>query len=179
MVRGDDAVLASNTSSLSIARLAAATTRPERVIGLHFFNPVPVMPLVEVVNLPSTAPAVPPWVEAFLTGHLGKTVVRSGDEPGFVVNALLLPYLLSAVRLVESGRADAEDVDTGMVLGCGHPMGPLRLADLVGLDTLAAMACRLHADTDDPALRPPPLLLGMVERGLLGRKSGRGFYEYP
>lgn len=174
----DDAVLASTTSAITITRLARATTRPQRVIGVHFFNPVAAMPLVEVVPTLLTDDAVRRRVEAFLTDRLGKVSIPSGDRSGFVVNALLVPYLVAAVRMVESGFASAEDVDRGMQLGCGHPMGPLRLCDMVGLDVVAAAADALYREFREPLYAPSPLLSRMVESGLLGRKAGRGFYEY-
>ncbi|MEH0573882.1 MULTISPECIES: 3-hydroxybutyryl-CoA dehydrogenase [Streptomyces] len=174
----EDALLATNTSSLPIMRLGMATARPHQVIGVHFFNPVPVLELVEIVPSLLTAPQTQSRAEEFVTRVLGKKTIRAQDRAGFVVNALLVPYLLSAIRMLESGHARAEDIDTGMVLGCVHPMGPLSLADLIGLDTLAAIAEAMYADFKDPLHAPPPLLLRMVEAGLLGRKSGRGFHEY-
>jgi 3-hydroxybutyryl-CoA dehydrogenase len=174
----DDAVLASTTSSLPISRLAAATSNPSRVLGVHFFNPVPVLPLVELVAAVLTDPATVDTVESFVTTVLGKTAIRTPDRAGFVVNALLFPYLLSAIRMVESGVATAEVVDRGMEQGCAHPMGPLRLADLIGLDTTVFIAEALHTEFREPVYAPPSLLLRMVESGLLGRKSGRGFYSY-
>ena len=173
-----DAVIASNTSSLSIERLAQATSRPGQVVGTHFFNPVPVMPLVEVVASPLTAEHTRLRIESFVAGRLGKQVIRSSDRPGFVVNALLVPLLLGAIRMVESGHAEADDVDRGMTLGCGHPMGPLALADFTGLDTLAAVAQTLYDETGIGHYEPPPLLLRMVEAGELGTKTGRGFHTY-
>ena len=173
-----NAILASNTSSIPIARLGAATTRPEKVLGMHFFNPATVQKLVEVIPSQLTADDTVDRVTEFATGVLGKTVVRAKDRAGFVVNALLVPYLLSAIRMVEAGHASAEDVDTGMVLGCAHPMGPLALTDLVGLDTTMAVAESLYAEYAEPTFAPPPLLRRMVESGMLGRKSGRGFYRY-
>ncbi|NUP20139.1 MAG: 3-hydroxybutyryl-CoA dehydrogenase [Streptomyces sp.] len=172
------AVLATNTSSLPVMRLAMATGRADRVVGLHFFNPVPVLPLIEVVTSLHTAPETAAAVEEFATGVLGKTVVRSRDRAGFVVNALLVPYLLAAIRMAESGFATAADIDAGMELGCAHPMGPLRLADLIGLDTVASIAESLYDEFREPLYAPPPLLQRMVEAGLLGRKSGRGFHMY-
>ncbi|SEP62919.1 3-hydroxyacyl-CoA dehydrogenase [Streptomyces sp. yr375] len=174
----EDALLASNTSSLPIMKLGMATTRPHQVIGVHFFNPVPVLELVEIVPSLLTAPQTQVRAEEFVTEVLGKKVIRAQDRAGFVVNALLVPYLLSAIRMLESGHASAEDIDTGMVLGCAHPMGPLSLADLIGLDTLTAIAEAMYADFKDPLHAPPPLLLRMVEAGLLGRKSGRGFHDH-
>ncbi|MEV6836933.1 3-hydroxybutyryl-CoA dehydrogenase [Streptomyces sp. NPDC051133] len=178
VVGGDDTVLATNTSSIPVIRLAAATARPERVVGVHFFNPVPVLRLVELVPSLLTSPATAARAEAFVTGALGKEVVRTRDKAGFVVNALLVPYLLAAVRMVESGSASVEDIDRGMVLGCAHPLGPLALTDLIGLDTTRAIAESLYAEFREPQYAPPPLLSRMVEAGLLGRKSGRGFHAY-
>ncbi|RLV10368.1 3-hydroxybutyryl-CoA dehydrogenase [Streptomyces griseocarneus] len=178
IVEDPEAILATNTSSIPVMRLGMATRRADRVVGLHFFNPVPVLPLVEVVSSLHTAAGTVEAVEAFATGALGKTVVRSQDRAGFVVNALLIPYLLSAIRMAESGFATATDLDTGMELGCAHPMGPLRLADLIGLDTVASIAESLYEEFKEPLYAPPPLLLRMVEAGLLGRKSGRGFHTY-
>lgn len=172
------AILASNTSAIPIMRLGMATGRADRVVGLHFFNPVPVLPLVEIVSSLHTAAETLDTAGAFVRDTLGKTAIRSRDRSGFVVNALLVPYLLAAIRMAESGFATAEDVDTGMELGCAHPMGPLRLADLIGLDTVAAIAESLYAEFKEPLYAPPPLLRRMVEAGLLGRKSGRGFHSY-
>ncbi|MBB5779168.1 3-hydroxybutyryl-CoA dehydrogenase [Nonomuraea jabiensis] len=173
-----DAILASNTSSIPIIRLARATSRPAQVIGVHFFNPVPALPLVELIGSLLTADETYARAESFVAGTLGKQVIRSQDRAGFVVNALLIPFLLSAVRMVESGFARADVVDRGMVLGCSHPMGPLKLADLIGLDTVASIAEALYEEFKEPLYTPPPLLLRMVEGGLLGKKTGRGFYEY-
>ncbi|MEU0392249.1 3-hydroxybutyryl-CoA dehydrogenase [Streptomyces sp. NPDC006208] len=178
IVEDPGAVLATNTSSIPVMRLGMATRRADRVLGLHFFNPVPVLPLVEVVASLHTAPAAIATVEEFARTTLGKTVVRSQDRAGFVVNALLVPYLLSAVRMAESGFATAADIDAGMELGCAHPMGPLRLADLIGLDTVAAISESLYEEFKEPLYAPPALLQRMVEAGLLGRKSGRGFHTY-
>lgn len=172
------AVLASNTSSIPIARLAAATGRPEAVVGLHFFNPVPVMPLVEVIPSLHTSRDTELRVRVFAGEILGKKTVVAQDRAGFVVNSLLVPYLLAAVRMVSSGTATAEDIDTGMTAGCAHPMGPLRLADLIGLDTVAAIGEALYEEYREPLYAPPPLLRRMVESGLLGRKSGQGFFDY-
>jgi 3-hydroxybutyryl-CoA dehydrogenase len=174
-----DAILATNTSSISIARLAQATGRASHVLGMHFFNPVPVLPLVELVGSERTDEQTRVRAESFLTDVLGKQVIRSQDRAGFLVNALLFPYLLSAIRMVESGLASAEVLDRGMVLGCAHPLGPLRLADLVGLDVTVSIAKALYEEFKEPLYAPPPLLLRMVESGFLGRKSGRGFYQYP
>lgn len=155
-----------------------STGRADRVVGLHFFNPVPVLPLVEVVTSLHTSAGTTAAVEEFAARTLGRTVIRSRDRAGFVVNALLIPYLLSAIRMAESGFATAADIDTGMELGCAHPMGPLRLADLIGLDTVASIAESLYDEFKEPLYAPPPLLLRMVEAGLLGRKSGLGFHTY-
>ncbi len=174
-----DAVLASNTSSLPIQRIAGATKNPGRVLGLHFFNPVPVLPLVEVISSLSTSSSAVARAEQFASEVLGKQVVRATDRSGFIVNALLVPYLLSAIRMYESGFATAEDIDKGMVLGCAHPMGPLKLADLVGLDTVKFIADAMYAEYKEPTYAAPPLLLRLVEAGYVGKKSGRGIYEYP
>ncbi|WAZ26149.1 3-hydroxybutyryl-CoA dehydrogenase [Streptomyces cinnabarinus] len=178
IVQDPAAVLATNTSSLPVMRLGMATSRADRVVGLHFFNPVPVLPLVEVVSTLHTAPGTVAVVRDFVTGTLGKTVVHSRDRAGFVVNALLIPYLLAGIRMAESGFATATDIDTAMELGCAHPMGPLKLADLIGLDTVAAIAEALYEEFKEPLHATPPLLRRMVEAGLLGRKTGRGFHVY-
>jgi len=172
------AILASNTSSIPIMQLAMATQRRDRVVGLHFFNPVPVMGLVEVIPSLLTDRSTVAEVTAFAGETLGKRVVRSEDRAGFVVNALLVPYLLSAIRMYEAGYATAEDIDAGMVEGAAHPMGPLTLTDLVGLDTTRAVAESLYEEFKEPLFAPPPLLSRMVDAGLLGRKTGRGFYTY-
>jgi len=179
VLEADDAILASNTSSIPIMKLAMATKRPAQVIGIHFFNPVPVLPLVELVTSLLTGDEVASTADRFVTTQLDKRVIRSQDRAGFIVNALLIPYILSAVRMLESGFATAQDIDTGMVNGCAHPMGPLALADLIGLDTTVAVADSLYQEFKEPLYAPPPLLARMVEAGLLGRKSGRGFYDYP
>jgi 3-hydroxybutyryl-CoA dehydrogenase len=145
---------------------------------MHFFNPVPVLPLVEIVTSLMTEPETVELVRDFAQGTLGKQCIDSQDRAGFVVNALLIPYLLSAVRMYESGFASKEDIDRGMKLGCAHPMGPLALSDLIGLDTLQAVADSLYDEFRDPSAVAPALLNRMVEAGLLGRKSGRGFYDY-
>ncbi|OLT11899.1 3-hydroxybutyryl-CoA dehydrogenase [Pseudonocardia sp. CNS-139] len=173
------AIIASNTSSIPIMKLATATDRPGHVIGMHFFNPVPVLPLVEVVSSLTTSPSTRERAEVFVTRTLGKKTIRAADRAGFVVNALLVPYLLAAIRMVESGTASVADVDSAMVLGCAHPMGPLRLADLIGLDTTQAIAESMYAEYKQPLYAPPPLLRRMVEAGLHGRKTGRGFHAYP
>jgi 3-hydroxybutyryl-CoA dehydrogenase len=169
--------LASNTSSVPIMKLAAATSRPERVLGLHFFNPVPVLSLVEVVRSIMTSESVLAEAKAFV-GGLDKEVIDSQDRAGFVVNALLVPYLLSSIRMFESGFASKEDIDRGMVLGCAHPMGPLALSDLIGLDTLQSVAESMYTEFGEPTFMAPALLNRMVEAGLLGRKAKRGFYDY-
>lgn len=178
IVEDQDAILASNTSSIPIARLARATGRPGNVVGIHFFNPVPVLPLVELVSSLIADESVLLRAEGFVVEVLGKKVVRSHDRSGFVVNALLVPYLLAAIRMVESGFASAADVDLAMTLGCAHPMGPLALVDLIGADTIAAIGESLYEEFREPLYAPPPLLVRMVEAELLGRKTGRGFFEY-
>ncbi|EHB55928.1 3-hydroxybutyryl-CoA dehydrogenase [Mycolicibacterium rhodesiae JS60] len=178
IITDPDAVLASNTSSIPIMKIAAATQNPSRVLGLHFFNPVPVLPLVELINTLVTSDAAIARVEQFASEVLGKKVVRCGDRSGFVVNALLVPYLLSAIRMVEAGIATVEDVDTAIVAGLSHPMGPLRLSDLIGLDTMKLIADSMYEELKDAHYAPPPLLLRMVEAGMLGKKSGQGFYPY-
>lgn len=178
VITDPDAVLASNTSSIPIMRLAAATQNPSRVLGLHFFNPVPVLPLVELVRTLVTSDAALERTEEFASSVLGKQVVRCSDRSGFVVNALLVPYLLSAIRMVEAGFATVEDVDKAVVGGLAAPMGPLRLSDLVGLDTLKLIADKMFEEFKEPHYAPPPRLLRMVEAGQLGKKSGRGFYTY-
>ncbi len=172
-----DVVLASNTSSIPIADLGAATKRPELVIGLHFFNPVPIMGLVEIVRAITTSDETVEFGRAYCVS-LGKTTVLSRDRAGFIVNTLLIPYLNDAVRMLEDGFATREDVDTAIHLGLNHPMGPLRLADLIGLDTCLQIANVLYDEFKEPRFAPPPLLKRMVTAGHLGRKSGRGFYEY-
>lgn len=179
IVTDPGAVLATNTSAVPVATLAGCTARPERVLGMHFFNPVPVLPLVELVSTPETGAAVRDRAETFAEQVLGKQVVHSADRAGAVVNALLVPYLLSAIRMAESGHATAEDIDRAMVLGCAHPMGPLALADHVGLDTVKVIAEAMHAEFGEPLYSPPPLLVSMVESGRLGRKTGQGFHSYP
>jgi len=172
-----DAVLASNTSSLSITEIAASTSHPERVLGLHFFNPVPLMKLVEIIRALPTSEGAFDKAKGFVE-QIGKTAVVCKDTPGFVVNRLLVPYLLDAVRLLESGIATREDIDNGMKLGCGYPMGPLTLLDFVGLDTTYYIANIMFEEFRQPHFAPPPLLKRMVLAGYMGRKSGRGFYEY-
>jgi 3-hydroxybutyryl-CoA dehydrogenase len=170
-------ILASNTSSIPITRLAAATSRPEHVVGLHFFNPVPVMALVELVTTVRTDPDVQRRSQEFAEA-LGKTVILAKDRAGFVVNMLLVPYMLAAIRMYEAGVASAEDIDTGMRLGANHPMGPLELTDFVGLDTTKFVADVLFDEFKERVYASPPLLTRMVEAGLLGRKTGEGFYRY-
>jgi 3-hydroxybutyryl-CoA dehydrogenase len=172
------AILATNTSSIPIIKLAMVTRRPEQVIGMHFFNPVPVLKLTELISSLLTSAETTQRVHDYATNALKKRVITSPDRAGFVVNALLIPYLLSAVRMLESGFASAEDIDTGMVLGCAHPLGPLALTDLIGLDTTMAVAESLYEEFKEPHLAPPPLLSRMTQAGLLGRKSGQGFYSY-
>jgi 3-hydroxybutyryl-CoA dehydrogenase len=171
------AILASNTSSCNVTAMAAATRRPAQVLGLHFFNPVPLMRLVEVVRTiltgEETVRAATAWVQA-----LGKTPVQTKDSTAFIVNRLLVPYLLDAIRLYEQGLASLEDIDQAMKLGCGYPMGPFTLLDLVGLDTTMAVAEVMFEEFREPRYAPPPLLKRMVMAGRLGRKSGRGFYDY-
>jgi 3-hydroxybutyryl-CoA dehydrogenase len=174
----DARFLASNTSSVPIMKLGAGTSKPERVLGLHFFNPVPVLPLVEVVRSIMTGDEAIEQARDFAQNTLGKVCIDSQDRAGFVVNALLIPYLLSAIRMYESGFASKEDIDEGMIKGCAHPMGPLALSDLIGLDTLLAVSESLYDEFRDPASVAPAVLNRMVEAGLLGRKSGRGFYDY-
>lgn len=178
VVTDPSAILASNTSSIPVMKLGIATQRPEQVLGIHFFNPVPVLRLVELVTSLLTSPETAARSEGFAAEVLHKKVIRSQDRAGFIVNALLIPYILSAIRMMESGFATAADIDTGMVEGCNHPMGPLRLADLIGLDTTLAVADSLYTEFKEPLYAPPPLLSRMVEAGLLGRKAGRGFYDY-
>ena len=176
-VLAPEAILASNTSSIPIAGLAAATGRPDRVLGLHFFSPVPVMKLVEVVVGLDTADETVARAEAFAE-QIGKTAIRTKDRSGFIVNFLLVPYLMAAVRMYEEGFASREDIDEGMKLGCGHPMGPLTLCDFIGLDVLYSVCDSLYEEFKRDEYAPPPLMKRMVVSGHLGRKTGRGFYEY-
>ncbi|ORI16377.1 3-hydroxybutyryl-CoA dehydrogenase [Rhodococcus sp. 1168] len=171
-------ILATNTSSIPVIKMANATQRPDKVVGVHFFNPVPVLPLVEIVVSLVTSEETVATVTDFASNTLGKKTIRSGDRAGFIVNALLIPYLVSAIRMLESGFASAEDIDEGMVNGCAHPMGPLRLTDTVGLDVTLAVAESLYAEFREAHYAPPPLLQRMVDAGMLGRKSGKGFYTY-
>jgi 3-hydroxybutyryl-CoA dehydrogenase len=178
IVLSRSAVLASNTSSIPIMKLAVATERPTHVMGIHFFNPVPVLSLVELVPSLLTAPETTELARAFVQDDLGKHAIDCQDRAGFVVNSLLIPFVLSAIRMVESGFATAADIDEGLVRGAAHPQGPLALADLIGLDTTKAVAESLYEEFKEPLFAPPPLLARMVDAGLLGRKTGRGFYTY-
>ena len=173
-----DVILASNTSSIPIIRMARATARPGQVVGAHFFNPVPALRLVELTPSFLTDHRVYSAAESFITNVLGKVVIKAPDRAGFVVNVMLLPYLLSAIRMVDSGHAAADVIDTGMTLGCSHPVGPLKLADLIGLDVLISTSRALYEEFKEPQYSPPPLLVRMVEAGMLGKKTGRGFYSY-
>jgi 3-hydroxybutyryl-CoA dehydrogenase len=170
-------LLASNTSSFPIAELARATNRPDRVIGLHFFSPVPVMPLLELVRALRTSDETVASGRAF-GEQLSKQVIHTKDRAGFIVNMLLIPYLVAAIRMFEEGFATREDIDAGMRLGCAHPMGPLQLADFIGLDVAYEVCNSLYEEFKDPAYAPPPLLKRMLAAGMLGRKSGEGFYAY-
>ena len=176
-VVADGSVVASNTSSIPIAELAQAVSRPERVLGLHFFSPVPVMNLVEVVVALDTNEETIGRARRFVE-RLGKRPIETKDRSGFIVNMLLVPYLMAAVRMYEEGFASREDIDNGMKLGCGHPMGPLTLCDFIGLDVLYAVCDSLYEEFKRDEYAPPPLMKRMVASGRLGRKSGRGFYEY-
>ena len=172
-----EVILASNTSSIPIADLGAATSRPDKVLGMHFFNPVPAMSLIELVRAITTSEDTMAFGRAY-GAVLGKTTVESRDRAGFIVNALLIPYLNGAVRMLEEGFATREDIDTAVHLGLNHPMGPLRLIDLIGLDTHLFIANVLFEEFKEPTFAPPPLLRRMVTTGRLGRKVGRGFYDY-
>jgi len=176
-ILGPDAIIASNTSSISITRLAAGTKRPEQVIGMHFFNPVPVMALVELICGLQTSASTYATVEA-LAKQIGKTPVKVKNSPGFVVNRMLCPMINEAVFTLGEGLATAEEIDEAMKLGCNHPIGPLALCDLIGLDVELAVMQVLYEGTKDPKYRPAPLLVEMLEAGYLGRKSGKGFFEY-
>ncbi len=178
IVTDPDAILASNTSSIPIMKLGVVTSRPQQVIGIHFFNPVPVLKLVELVPSLLTSDETAQRSRDFVEGALGKQAINCQDRAGFVVNALLIPFVLSAIRMLESGFATAEDIDRGLVLGAAHPQGPLALADLIGLDTTKAVAESLYEEFKEPLYAAPPLLARMVDAGLLGRKAGRGFYDY-
>jgi 3-hydroxybutyryl-CoA dehydrogenase len=172
-----DALIVSNTSSLNVTQLGAVTKRPDKVCGLHFFNPAPVMQLVEIVQTISTAPETIAEVRKFALS-LGKTPVLAKDTAGFIVNFLLIPYLIAAVRMLENNMASRDDIDAAMKLGCGYPMGPFTLLDYVGLDTTLWAAEAIYEEYKDPLYAPPPLLRRMVISGMLGRKSRKGFYEY-
>jgi 3-hydroxybutyryl-CoA dehydrogenase len=178
IVTAPDAILASNTSSIPLTRIGQATSRPGSVVGMHFFNPAPVMPLVEIVHSVTTTDDTADRAAAFARDVLGKVVVRSKDRAGFIVNKLLCPYIFEAIRMFESGFATREDIDAAMVNGAGYPMGPLTLSDLIGNDTMLAVAESLYAEYNEARYAAPPLLKRMVEAGMLGRKSGRGFYDY-
>jgi 3-hydroxybutyryl-CoA dehydrogenase len=178
IVESPDAILASNTSSIPIMKLGVVTQRPDHVMGIHFFNPVPVLTLVELVPSLMTSPETVERSRAFVQDQLGKSAIDCQDRAGFVVNSLLVPFILSAIRMLESGFATAEDIDQGLVLGAAHPQGPLALADLIGLDTTHAIADSLYEEFKEPLYAAPPLLARMVHAGLLGRKTGRGFYTY-
>ena len=178
LLEKDDAILASNTSSIPIVKLGAVSGRADRVMGVHFFNPAPVMQLVELIPSLTTSADTLARMRAFVTDGLGKQPIEATDRAGFVVNSLLVPYLLSAIRMYEAGYASAADIDQGMVLGCGHPMGPLALSDLIGLDTIRAIGISMYEEFKEPLYSPPPLLDRMVDAGLLGKKSGQGFYPY-
>jgi 3-hydroxybutyryl-CoA dehydrogenase len=173
----EDALIASNTSSIPIAQLAAGLPRPDRVLGLHFFSPVPVMGLIEIVVALDTSEDTVATAQGFAE-RVGKRAIITKDRSGFIVNMLLVPYLMAAVRMYEEGFASAEDIDEGMKLGCGHPMGPLTLADFIGLDVLYAIGDSLYEEFKQTEYAPPPLIKRMVASGRIGRKSGRGFYEY-
>jgi 3-hydroxybutyryl-CoA dehydrogenase len=176
-VVGSETIICSNTSSLCITELAAKTTRPDRFAGLHFFNPVPIMKLVEVIRALTTSDETYRTVFAFAQS-LGKEPITAPDKPGFIVNRLLVPYMLDAIRSYENGLGTLEDIDKGMKLGCGYPMGPFTLLDFVGLDTTYYIANIMFEEYREPAYAPPPLLKRMVLAGRLGRKSGQGFYKY-
>ncbi|MGJ9412629.1 3-hydroxybutyryl-CoA dehydrogenase [Aeromicrobium sp. CF4.19] len=178
ILQKDDAILTSNTSSIPIVKLGAASGRADRVMGVHFFNPAPVMKLVELIPSLTTSPQTLDRMRGFAAQTLGKEPIEATDRAGFVVNSLLVPYLLSAIRMYEAGYASAADIDQGMVLGCGHPMGPLALSDLIGLDTIRAIGQSLYQEFKEPLYSPPPILDRMVDAGLMGKKSGHGFYPY-
>jgi 3-hydroxybutyryl-CoA dehydrogenase len=177
-VVGERAIIASNTSSIPISQLAVKVRHPERVLGLHFFSPVPVMRLVEIVRALDTGEETVAAARAFAEA-IGKRPIETKDRSGFIVNMLLVPYLMAAVRMYEEEFASREDIDAGMMLGCGHPMGPLQLCDFIGLDVLYAVCDSLYEEFKRDEYAPPPLLKRMVATGRLGRKSGRGFYDYP
>ncbi|WP_420638748.1 3-hydroxybutyryl-CoA dehydrogenase [Candidatus Poriferisocius sp.] len=177
-VMSPTAIMATNTSSIPIITLGSITSRSDMVLGMHFFNPAPVQPLVELVRSLGTAPETMERADHFVVEVLGKQVIRCRDRAGFVVNRLLVPYLLDAIRMFDEGKVSAADIDSGMMHGCGHPMGPLSLCDLIGLDTVEAVADVLYEEFKGSHNAPPPLLRRMVAAGHLGRKTGRGFYEY-
>jgi 3-hydroxybutyryl-CoA dehydrogenase len=176
-VVGEQAIIASNTSSIPVSQLAVKVRRPERVLGLHFFSPVPVMRLVEIVRALDTGEETVAAARAFVEA-IGKRPIETKDRSGFIVNMLLVPYLMASVRMYEEDFASREDIDAGMKLGCGHPMGPLQLCDFIGLDVLYAVCDSLYDEFKRDEYAPPPLLKRMVATGRLGRKSGRGFYDY-
>ncbi|MEB8336702.1 3-hydroxybutyryl-CoA dehydrogenase [Streptomyces endophyticus] len=178
VVTRTDAILASNTSSIPLVKLAVATSRPDHVVGIHFFNPAPVQKLVELIPALTTSEGTISRAQVMVEKTLGKHAIRAQDRSGFVVNALLVPYLLSSIRMFESGIASREDIDNGMELGCAHPMGPLKLSDLIGLDTIVSIADSMYDEYKEPLYAAPPLLQRMVDAGRLGRKSGSGFYTY-
>jgi 3-hydroxybutyryl-CoA dehydrogenase len=178
IVTSDHAILASNTSSIPIVKLGAVSGRASHVVGVHFFNPAPVMQLVELVPSLTTSEQTLERMRSWVSDTLGKQPIDATDRAGFIVNSLLVPYLLSAIRMYEAGYASAADIDRGMVLGCGHPMGPLALSDLIGLDTLKAIGQSMYEEFKEPLYSPPPLLGRMVDAGLLGKKSGQGFYPH-
>lgn len=178
IVTDPSAILASNTSSIPIMKLGVVTSRPHNVIGIHFFNPVPMLKLVELVPSLLTSDEVKARARSFVEDILEKSAIDCQDRAGFVVNALLIPFVLSAIRMLESGFATAEDIDQGLVLGAAHPQGPLALADLIGLDTTKAVADSLYEEFKEPLYAAPPSLARMVDAGLLGRKTGRGFFTY-
>ena len=176
-ILGPDALILSNTSSLNVTQMGAVTRRPDKVAGMHFFNPAPVMKLVEVVQTISTSQKTIETVKEFARS-LGKSPVMAKDQAGFIVNFLLIPYLIAAIRMLENGQATRDDIDTGMKLGCGYPMGPFTLLDYVGLDTTLWAADAIYEEFKDPFYAPPPLLRRMVQSGMMGKKSGKGFYTY-
>ncbi len=178
IVQDPEAILTSNTSSIPIVKLGAVSGRPDRVMGVHFFNPAPVMKLVELIPSLTTSEETLATMRTYVADQLGKQPIDATDRAGFIVNSLLVPYLLSAIRMYEAGYASAKDIDDGMVLGCGHPMGPLALSDLIGLDTIKAIGESLYEEFKEPLYSPPPLLGRMVDAGLLGKKSAHGFYPY-
>ena len=178
IVKADEAILASNTSSIPITRIGQATSRPEAVVGMHFFNPAVVMPLVEIVRSLLSSDDTVERAATFASTQLGKTVVHAKDRAGFIVNKLLVPYIIDAIVMYEEGFASKEDIDAGMVNGANYPMGPLALSDLIGIDTMLFVAESLFEEFREARFAPPPLLRRMVEAGLLGRKTGRGFYDY-